>query len=242
MSIPAPSEQSSPLAHRPWLSAYADGVPAEIDPVDQTLVDLLSASVSRYPKEVALEFFGRQTTYAELGERVERVANGLRKQGVVAGDRVALVLPNCPQHVVAFYAVLRLGAIVVEHNPLYTARELRHQFEVHGAVAAIVWDKVADTIAEMPSDVRPRTIVSVRMPDALPLGKRLALKLPVPAARETRTAMTARPTAKKLVAWKTLTGTRRLSKKVAAPTLDDIALLLADPTTATTRYRSVCGS
>ena len=138
MSIPNLSDHWSPLSHRPWLSAYADGVPAEIDPVDQTLVDLLSASVSRYPKEVALEFFGRQTTYAELGERVERVANGLRKQGVVAGDRVALVLPNCPQHVVAFYAVLRLGAIVVEHNPLYTARELRHQFEVHGAVAAIV--------------------------------------------------------------------------------------------------------
>ncbi len=200
MSTPTPSEQSSPLAHRPWLSAYSDGVPAEIDPVDQTLVDMLSASVARYGKDVALEFFGRTATYTELGEQVERVANGLRKHGVVAGDRVALVLPNCPQHVVAFYAILRLGAIVVEHNPLYTARELRHQFEVHGAVAAIVWDKVADTVAEMPSDVRPRTIVSVRMPDALPRGKRLALKLPVPAARETRTAMTATPTARKLVA------------------------------------------
>ena len=66
-------------------------MPAEIDPVAQTLDDQLSASVSRYPKEVALEFFGRQTPYAELGERVERVANGLRKQGVVAGARVALV-------------------------------------------------------------------------------------------------------------------------------------------------------
>lgn len=234
MSIPNPSEHSSPLAHRPWLAAYADGVPADIDPVDQTLVDMLSASVDRYRKDVALEFFGETTTYGELGEQVERVANGLRKQGVVAGDRVALVLPNCPQHVVAFYAILRLGAIVVEHNPLYTARELRHQFEVHGAVAAIVWDKVADTVAEMPSDVRPRTIVSVRMPDALPLGKRLALKLPVPAARETRTAMTATPTARKLVAWKTLTTARRLPKKTAKPALDDIALLqLTSGTTGT---------
>lgn len=234
MSTPTPSADSSPLAHRPWLAAYADGVPTDIDPVDQTLVDMLAASIARYGKNVALEFFGATTTYAELGEQVERVANGLRKHGVKAGDRVAIVLPNCPQHVVAFYAILRLGAIVVEHNPLYTARELRHQFEVHGAVAAIVWDKVADVVAEMPSDIRPATIVPVRMPDALPFAKRLALRLPVPAARETRTAMTANPKAKKLLAWKALAAARRLPAKVAAPTLDDTALLqLTSGTTGT---------
>src|SRR3546814_8593914 len=64
------------------------------------------------------EFFGAETTYAELGDQIARVAEGLRRLGVQAGDRVAIVLPNCPQHVVAFYAVLRLGAVVVEHNPL----------------------------------------------------------------------------------------------------------------------------
>lgn len=234
MSMPPHDQESSPLAHRPWLAAYADGVPAEIDPVDQTLVELLAASVARYGDGVALEFFGATTTYAQLGEQVERVANGLRKQGVKAGDRVALVLPNCPQHVVAFYAALRLGAIVVEHNPLYTARELRHQFEVHGAVAAIVWDKVADIVAEMPSDVRPRTIVPVRMPEALPFMKRLALNLPLPAARETRAAMTAKPTAKKLLPWKTLATARRLPAKIPAPALDDTALLqLTSGTTGT---------
>ncbi|MEB0303608.1 AMP-binding protein, partial [Mucilaginibacter sp. 5C4] len=83
--------------------------------------------------------------YTQLGEQISRVANGLMRLGVKPGDRVALVLPNCPQHVVAFYAVLRLGAIVVEHNPLYTERELRHQFEDHGARVAIVWDKVYAT-------------------------------------------------------------------------------------------------
>ena len=71
------------------------------------------------------------------------------------------MLPNCPQHVVAFYAVLRLGAIVVEHNPLYTPPELRHQFEDHGARVAIVWNSVADTVAEFPSDIRPAHIVAV---------------------------------------------------------------------------------
>ena len=186
---------------RPWLAAYAPGVPADIPPVTETLVDMLDASVAKFRRGVALEFFGVQTTYAQLGEQVARAAEGLRELGVKAGDRVALILPNCPQHVVAFYAALRLGAIVVEHNPLYTARELRHQFEVHEAVVAIVWDKVADTIAEFPSDIAPRKIVTVRMTDELSFGMRLALRLPVPKARESRNAMTRQAQAKGLVPW-----------------------------------------
>ena len=163
---------------RPWLSSYAEGVPADIDEVTETLVDMLDAAVKRFGPRVALEFFGAETSYRELGEQVSRAAEGLRKLGVAAGDRVALVLPNCPQHVIAFYAVLRLGAIVVEHNPLYTGRELRHQFEDHGAQVAIVWDKTADVLADFPRDVRPRKIVSVDMTRAMRLGTRLALRLP----------------------------------------------------------------
>ncbi len=127
------------LESRPWLSAYADGVPAEIDEVTQTLPEMLAATVARHGNRTALEFFGATTTYRELGESVDRAAEGLRRLGVTAGDRVAIVLPNCPQHVIAFYAALRLGAIVVEHNPLYTARELRHQFEDHGAGLPATW-------------------------------------------------------------------------------------------------------
>lgn len=225
---------SSPLRDRPWLSSYAPGVPHEIDPVTETLVDLLDGAVSRYGRKVALEFFGAETRYDELGEQVSRAANALRKLGVRAGDRVALVLPNCPQHVVAFYAALRLGAIVVEHNPLYTARELRHQFEVHEAVVAIVWDKVADVVADFPRDIAPAAIVAVRMPDALPFGKRVALRLPVPAARASREAMTSTPTAKGILSWSQLVKARRLPKSHPRPALDDVALLqLTSGTTGT---------
>lgn len=211
---------------RPWLAAYADGVPPDIAPVTETLVDMLDASVARYRTQDALEFFGARTTYAELGEQVERAAAGLRRLGVSSGDRVALVLPNCPQHVVAFYAVQRLGAIVVEHNPLYTARELRHQFEVHQAVVAVVWDKIADVIAELPSDARPAAIVAVRLTDAMPAGKRFALRLPVARAREARAALTARPTSRGIVPWSRVVGSRRLPAKAPRPALDDTALLL----------------
>jgi len=215
----------SPYASRPWLSSYADGVPHEIDEPSQTLPEMLAESVARHGHRPALEFFGATLTYRELGRLVDQAAEGLRRLGVRAGDRVALVLPNCPQHVVAFYAALRLGAIVIEHNPVYTPRELRHQFEDHGARIAVVWDKVADVVAEFPSDLALEHIVTVDLTAAMPLGARLALKLPVRKAREARTQLTATPRAKGLRPWEKLLAHGRLSRRHDGPLLDDIALL-----------------
>ena len=208
---------------RPWLASYAPGVPHDIEEQRGSLVDLVEESARRFPKRVALEFFKRTTTYAELEEQILRAANGLRKLGVSAGDRVAIVLPNCPQHVVAFYAVLRLGAIVVEHNPLYTPRELRHQFEDHGAKVAIAWDKSVATLQDFPSDVHLDAIVSVDITRAMPRSTRLALALPVAKAKESRAKLTAsvRGTTK----WDDLVRSRKLSKRHPRPTVDDVALI-----------------
>lgn len=219
---------------RPWLDSYAEGVPADIEPVTETLVDMFEASVARYRTHTALEFFGARTTYRELGRQVAQAAGGLRRLGVKAGDRVALVLPNCPQHVVAFYAALRLGAIVVEHNPLYTPRELRHQFEVHEASVAIVWDAVADVIADLPVDARPDAVVAVRMTDAMPLRTRLSLRLPVARARAARAALTVPARRRGVVPWSRVAGGRRVPAGVPRPGLDDTALLqLTSGTTGT---------
>ncbi|SFR69640.1 long-chain acyl-CoA synthetase [Agromyces sp. CF514] len=215
----------NPYEHRPWLDHYADAVPPEIDEPTQTLVDMIDDAVRRFRRRTALEFFGAETSYRDLGSQIAAAAEGLRRLGVQAGDRVALVLPNCPQHVAAFYAVLRLGAIVVEHNPLYTPPELRHQFEDHGARVAIVWDSMADTVAEFPSDIRPEHIVAVDLTRALPFGKRLALRLPVPAARRSRRALTTKPKARGLVDWRRLADGRALAKRHPRPSLDDTAVL-----------------
>ena len=145
-------------AQRPWLAQYAPGVPADIEVTDESLVDLLDASVARFGNLVALDFYGATTTYRELGDQVARMANVLLGLGVRRGDRVALVMPNCPQHVAAFYAVLRLGAVVVEHNPLYTREELQHQFDDHGAEVAIAWDKVAPALQKVAETAPLRTI------------------------------------------------------------------------------------
>jgi len=147
----------------------------------------------------------------------------LRRAGVTHGDTVALVLPNCPQHVVAFYAVLRLGATVVEHNPLYTPRELRHQFEDHGAKVAIAWDKVCATIQDFPEDLLPHTIVSVDVTRAMDLRTRLALRLPVARARESRAALTAR--VKGTTDWTTIARSAPLDPAHPRPTADDVAVI-----------------
>jgi long-chain acyl-CoA synthetase len=208
---------------RPWLASYAPGVPHDIEEPTGSLSDIVEESARRFPKQVALEFFGRTTTYAELEEQILRAANGLRKLGVSAGDRVAIVLPNCPQHVVAFYAVLRLGGIVVEHNPLYTPRELRHQFEDHGAKVAIVWDKSVATLQDFPADLALDAIVSVDLTRAMPRATRVALALPVAKARESRAKLTTK--VRGTTKWDDVASNRKLSKRHPRPATEDIALI-----------------
>lgn len=208
---------------RPWIQSYAEGVPSDLDPVSGSLVDLVEASARDYPDAPALQFFGRTTSYRDLQQQIERAAAGLRAQGVKRGDPVAIVLPNCPQHIVAFYAVLRLGAVVVEHNPLYTPRELRKQFEDHGAVHAIVWNKVVQSVQEFPSDLAVQTIVSVDVTRAMPVRTRFALKLPISKAREARAALTTR--VRGTVPWESIVAAAPLPATVAKPETDDLAII-----------------
>jgi long-chain acyl-CoA synthetase len=208
---------------RPWLANYAPGVPHDIDLPKGSLFDLLEASVERYPSNIALEFFGTTTSYRALGEQVARAAEGLRALGVKKGDTVAIVMPNAPQHIVAFYAVLRLGAIVVEHNPLYTPRELRHQFEDHGAKVVIAWNKVVDSIQAFPADVAVETIVSVDITRSMPFITRVALRLPIAKAREARTALTT--PVRGTVPWKTLLKSELISSDVERPSAHDVAVI-----------------
>ncbi|MCD2170056.1 long-chain-fatty-acid--CoA ligase [Microbacterium sp. JC 701] len=208
---------------RPWTSSYAPGVPEDLEPQSGSLVDIVDASVRDYPDAPALQFFGRETTYAEMSADIVRVAAALKERGVEAGDPVAIVLPNCPQHIVAFYAVLRLGAVVVEHNPLYTPRELRKQFEDHGAKHAIVWSKVVATVQEFPADLRVDTLVSVDVTTAMPLRTRLALRLPVAKAREARAALTEKT--KNAVEWSDLVRHAPLPESHPRPAADDLAII-----------------
>jgi long-chain acyl-CoA synthetase len=218
-------EDRSPLSGRPWLTSYAPGVNPEVVVPGESLPEMLAASGRRFGSRVALDFYGAETTYAELSDQVTRAAEALRAAGVSPGDRVALALPNCPQHIVAFYAALRLGAIVVEHNPLYTAPELEHQLADCGASVAVCWDKTAPVIDAMRGRTAVRLILAVDLSSALPWRKRLALRLPVAKARKARAAMTG-PVPEGVLGWERFScATGPLDPAHPQPDAQDVALL-----------------
>jgi len=129
---------------RPWVKNYLPGVPADIELPTEPLTALVEDAVAAAGDSAAIEFRGVTTTYAQLGEQISRAAEGLRRLGVQAGDRVAIILPNCPQQVVAFHATLRLGAVVVEQSPALTVPELQRMRADHGAKVAVCWTECAD--------------------------------------------------------------------------------------------------
>jgi long-chain acyl-CoA synthetase len=210
---------------RPWLRAYADGVPPDIVPPDQPLTVILDRAVARFRDRVGLDFYGSTTTYTEIGAAVSRAAEALRRLGVVAGDRVALILPNCPQHVIAFYAALRIGAVVVEHNPLYSAEELAHQLIDHGAKVVICWEKTALTVHGVAARTAVETIVAVNLDAALPFGMRTMLRLPLPAARRARDQVRG-PLPPGALSWERIVAAAPpLAPAFPGPDVDDVALL-----------------
>ena len=212
---------------RPWTVHYTPGTTQDLDYGTTTLIDQFDDAVSTYSSRPATEFFGRLTTYADLGRRVRRAAEGLRRLGVDRGDRVAVLLPNCPQGVAVFYAALRIGAIVVEHNPLYTADELEGPFADHGAKVVVTWNVVAPVVRDLAD--RPGTaiehIISVDLLDELPAAKRLALKhLPVPSLRAARDKLS-RP-APGTLDWADLETGAELDFSYPRPAAGDPALIL----------------
>lgn len=210
-------------AARAWLRHYAEGVPTDIEPADCSLYDVLARAASEHPDAPALEFFGAELTFAELHDRVLRFANGLRRLGVQRGRPVALVMPNCPQHVIAYYAVLRLGAVCVEHNPLYTRDELLAQYRDHGAPITIAWDRVAPTVLSLRDELPVRHVVAVDMTRMMPRRMRLLLRLPVPPVRRKRAKLTAR--ARGTVPFEMLLRQQRLPAGYPGPGPDDLAAL-----------------
>jgi long-chain acyl-CoA synthetase len=181
---------STPYDARPWLRFYPAGVPAGVEVPEVPLTYLLDAAATRWPRRRALVFFGRTITYRRLVQAADRFAGALRSLGVHKGDRVAMILPNCPQVVIAFYGTLRRGAVVVMNNPLYTAPELHHQLTDSGARVVVVLDKMYDTLTEALPGTHVEHVLVTSLTDYLPLTKRLALKLPLAKVRELRAELT----------------------------------------------------
>jgi len=161
-------------------------VPADFAFPMVPLTRLLDDAAASFPGVTALAFLGTTLTYRELRDAVDHLAAGLAELGVRKGDRVGVVLPNCPQAVLTCFAALRLGAVVVQHNPLSTESELRQQIADSGAGVVVCLDRGYATVARVRADTALRHVVVTSLADYLPTRARLRLRLPLARARRAR--------------------------------------------------------
>ena len=137
-------------------------------------------AVDQFAGRTAFQNFGVELTYQDLSDRANRVAAFLQKErGVKAGDKFAVMLPNTLQYPIFALALMRIGAVLVNVNPLYTPRELTHQLNDSGAVGIIVLANMAETVEACGSDISLKTVIVTELADAMPQPKRLLLNLAV---------------------------------------------------------------
>jgi long-chain acyl-CoA synthetase len=154
------------------LAHYEPGVPAEINPAEYaSLVDLLDQSFKQYAKRDMAAFMDVHLTFGQIDELSRAMAAWLQARGLAKGARVALMMPNVPQYMVAIAAVLRAGYVVVNVNPLYTPRELEHQLKDSGAEVIVILENFATTLQEVVSRTNVKHIVVAAMGDLLPFPK-----------------------------------------------------------------------
>ncbi|MGD8370337.1 MAG: long-chain fatty acid--CoA ligase [Syntrophobacterales bacterium] len=166
------------MAGKPWLNRYDHDVPHSLEPYpDLTLIDVVAENAHRRPNHPALLFKGSQLTYAELDKLSNGFASSLVALGVEKGDRVAILLPNCPQFLVAQFGAWKAGAIVAPLNPLYTERELEHALRDCGAKIGVVLTSFYEKVSSLRSRVGLQIIIATNIKEFLPKITRLLFTL-----------------------------------------------------------------
>lgn len=156
------------MSERPWLNNYDAGVPKTLEYPAIPLFDLLSQAAEKYPDAACTIFKGARISYLEMDQITDRLAAGLASIGIKKGDRVGIFMPNTPQFVMAYFAVLKLGAIVVAVNPLYTARELVHQTNDAGLEVMLVMSNFYNMVKEVQPETKIKTLVVSNIKETLP--------------------------------------------------------------------------
>jgi long-chain acyl-CoA synthetase len=160
--------------HRPWFASYPENVPKTFGRYpEKSVFSILKESANRFGDRPAIAWFGRHISYRELLREVEKFSALLAKIGVKPGDRVGLILPNCPQYVIAYYATVRLGAVIVGNNPLYTHRELAHQLNDAGCDVVVVLDQLYANLEAIKGEVDIRQVIVTGLEDYMPFPKNL---------------------------------------------------------------------
>ena len=205
---------------KPWLKHYEAGVPENLTFRDDLLVDNFDRSVKRYPDQVALIFQGYKLSYRQLDEMVGSMVACLKSFGIKKGDSVAILLPNVIPCVAAYYAIMRLGAVCVMNNPLYTDRELEHQFNDSGSRILITLDLLANRMVKLRPKTGIKEIIYTSIGDYLPFPKNLLFPL-VGKRKKLAADVTPAPDVYK---WKALIAQNAPSDFREEVSLDDVAM------------------
>ncbi|WBX85752.1 long-chain-fatty-acid--CoA ligase [Sphingosinicella microcystinivorans] len=162
-----------------WMQTYGHPVPWDLALEPMPVHRLIEDAAARAPDAACIDFLGRITTYAEIAGAVDKAARGFQILGVRRGIKVGLFLPNCPQYVIAYYAIMKAGGTAVNFSPLYTADELRHQVEDSETDIMVCLDvaQLYPTIAEVLESSRLRCLVVGSLADVLPAGKALLYRM-----------------------------------------------------------------
>ncbi len=206
---------------RVWHKFYDKGVPTSIDYPEKTVPHFLFDAAEKYPDNVATNFFGATLSYKELTRQVNSLASALLNLGVRKGDRVAIMLPNCPQAVISYYAVLRIGAVAVMTNPMYVEREMEYQFNNSEARVLIVLDHLFPKAENIRGATGLKTIIVTSLREYLPWH--LSLLYPIKAKKQK--LFTGVPYGGSVLNFKELISRTSELGDVEYPTQDDLALL-----------------
>ena len=209
------------MQDKPWLQHYDQNVPFDLHYPEAPISGLLEGAAKRFPNRMALEFLGFSMTYSQLLEAVKKFATALGQLGVQKGDRVAVMLPNSPQFVIAFYGATLIGAVVVNTSPLYVARELEHQLKDSGSETLILLNMFFPRYREIAANVPVKRVIVTGIEDYLPFPKNVLY--PIKARRE-KTWVSVKPE-QHIFFFKHLLSKYPAQPSTARVLADDLALL-----------------
>ena len=168
------------LEARIWQNNYDYNVPKSIQYPKIPVQNLVHLAAATYPQKAAINFYGSQLTFRQIRSQMLRLANGLIKLGVKKGDRVGLALPNCPQYVIAYYAALSAGAVVVNLNPMYTFGELKFMMENSGLETLFTFDGALPVMRPLAKELGLKNVIITKVTDfiqGMPVSTAKSLEL-----------------------------------------------------------------
>jgi long-chain acyl-CoA synthetase len=164
----------------PWLKYYPEGVPYEINPeAYPSLIELMEEGFRKHKTKAAFSNMGKEITYGQVDELSKKMAAYYQGLGLVKGDRIAMQMPNCLQYPIALYGAIRAGLVIVNTNPLYTAREMKHQFNDSGAKAIVIVENFAENLEKILPETSIKHIITTQLGDLLGFPKKLIVNFVV---------------------------------------------------------------